>query len=253
MEIVIVESPERVSATAAEIIAGLVSEKPNAVLGLCTGSSPKEVYAELVLRHRAGLDFSRVTTFNLDEYVGLPHTHPASYHRQMAEQLFDHVNVTPERVHIPDGMTKDIARTCADYEAAISAAGGIDLQLLGIGENGHIAFNEPTSALESRTRLKTLFARPGLDASLPRHVITMGIGTILDARHCVLIAFGQRKARAVAQMVEGPLTAFVPASALQRHPLTTVIIDEAAASELTLAEQYREIQRLKPDGQRGGT
>jgi glucosamine-6-phosphate deaminase len=259
MEVVILPSPTEAAAAAARIVERLVSATPEAVLGLATGSTQRPVYAELVRVHRQeGLDFSRVTTFNLDEYVGLDDTHPASYRRYMQETLFRHVNVRPERTHVPDGRAADVDAACTAYEDAIRSAGGIDLQLLGIGDDGHIGFNEPTSSLASRTRVKTLTATtlealraqlpPGEDP--PHHVITMGVGTILEARRCVLLALGARKAAAVAKMVEGPLTALVPASALQLHPRTTVLVDEGAAERLALAAYYRDVHAGKPAWQR---
>ena len=254
MEVVILPSVDEVCSRAARIVARLVRAQPNAILGLCTGETPKPVYAELIRLHRdESLDFSQVTTFNLDEYVGLDAQHPASYRRYMAEHFFDHVRVA--HAHVPDGGATDIAAACRDYEEAIVRAGGIDLQLLGIGADGHIAFNEPSSSLGSRTRVKTLTERTlalfhARGESVPQHVITMGIGTILDARRCVLMAYGDAKASAVARMVEGPLTAMVPASALQLHPRTTVLVDEAAASKLELADYYREVERNKPSWQR---
>ncbi len=259
MEVIILPSATEAALAAARIVARLVRATPDAVLGLATGETPKRVYAELVRGHRLdGLDFSRVTTFNLDEYVGLDGAHPASYRRYMQENLFGHVNLRPERTHVPDGRAVDVDAACAAYEEAIRAAGGIDLQLLGIGADGHIGFNEPTSSLGSRTRVKTLTAATldALRAQLPRgeepprHVITMGIGTILESRRCLLLALGARKAAAVAKMVEGPVTALVPASALQLHPQTTVLVDEEAAARLALAAYYRDAHRNKPGWQR---
>ena len=176
----------------------------------------------------------------------------------MWENLFRHVNIAEKNIHIPDGLAKDIPQCCANYEKQIRAAGGIDVQLLGIGTDGHIGFNEPTSSLASRTRIKTLTPQTrkdnarffGSEAAVPHHVITMGIGTILDARHCVLLAFGRNKARAVAAAVEGPVTAMNPASALQQHPQVTVLLDEAAASRLKLREYYRWVYENKPDWQK---
>ncbi len=244
MEIVILPSTREVHATAARIIAALVRARPSAVLGLATGVTQRPVYEELVRLHREeGLDFSGVTTFNLDEFAGIGRDHPDSYYHYMNQHLFRHVNLQADRVHIPDGLAADVDRECRDYEAAISAAGGIDLQLLGIGEDGHIGFNEPTSSLGSRTRMKTL--APG-----NRHVITMGIATILQARRCLMLAWGERKQVAVARMVEGPLTAMVPASALQLHPRTTILVDELAAAGLELIDYYREVHRNKPAWQR---
>jgi glucosamine-6-phosphate deaminase len=259
VEVIIAPSAGEASAEAARIAAALVRAKPSAVLGLATGSTPLRFYAELVAMHeRDGLDFSEVTTFNLDEYVGLAPEHPQSYGYYMREHFFSRVNILPEGVHIPDGLAADLAAHCAAYERAIREAGGIDLQLLGLGSDGHIGFNEPSSSLGSRTRLKTLteqtirdnarfFASPG---EVPHHVITMGVGTILDARRCLVLAFGEGKAKAVADMVEGPVTADVPASALQFHPSCTLLVDEAAAGRLKRAEYYRWVYANKPDWQR---
>jgi glucosamine-6-phosphate deaminase len=259
MEVIILPSAAEAALTAARVVSRLVRARPHAVLGLSTGETPKAVYAELVRAHREdGLDFSGVTTFNLDELVGLDAAHAGSYRRYMREHLFAHVNLPPDRTHLPDGGATDVDAACAAYEEAIRAAGGIDLQLLGIGRDGHIGFNEPTSSLASRTRVKTLTAatRAAIGAQLPpgeeppRHVITMGIGTILAARRCVLLAFGARKAGAVARAVEGPVTALVPASALQLHPRATVLVDEAAAGRLALAAYYRDVHANKPAWQR---
>jgi glucosamine-6-phosphate deaminase len=253
MEVVVLPSPREISGAAARIVATLVQRNPYAVLGLATGESPKDTYAELARLHRdENIDFARVTTFNLDEYVGLSPDHPSSYHRYMREHLFDHVNLAPERTHIPEGNATDLPRACRDYEDAIRRAGGIDLLLLGLGGDGHIAFNEPSSSLASRTRIKTLArsTQAAAGATAPRHVITMGVATILEARRCLLLAYGRKKAAAVAKMIEGPVTAMVPASALQLHPRTTVLVDEEAAGDLALAEYYREVFREKPTWQR---
>jgi glucosamine-6-phosphate deaminase len=252
MEVIIVPATSDVGTAAAGIVSRLVAEKPDAVLGLATGASVKRVYAEL-----QALDFSRVTAFVLDEYVGLSPSHPASFHSFMEEHFLTRVNVDRRRVHLPPTEGDDLAGLCEEFERKIRAAGGVDLQLLGIGRDGHLGFNEPTSSLASRTRIKTLTGltreanRSGFgDDDVPLHVVTMGIGTILEARHCLLVADGSAKADAVARMVEGPLTAMVPASALQMHPHTTVIVDEAAAAGLRLRDYYREVQRNKPQWQR---
>ncbi|MEK7703450.1 MAG: glucosamine-6-phosphate deaminase [Myxococcota bacterium] len=255
MEVVILETAQDVSARAADVVSTLVRRKPQAVLGLATGRTPLGMYAELVRRHRhEALDFSLVTTFNL---VGLGDAHPDSYRAYMQRHLFAHVNLRSTQTFVPDGMAHDLSRACEDFEAAIRATGGIDLQVLGLGGAGHIGFNEPTSSLASRTRIKTLtpatLAANGLTrpaGNVPLHVITMGVGTILEARHCLVLAAGAPKAAAVAQMVEGPVTAFVPASALQLHARTTVLVDEAAASRLALGDYYREVHRGKPAWQR---
>lgn len=258
MEVIILPGARDVGMAAAGIISRLVAGKPGAVLGLATGASVERAYAELVLAHHdQALDFSRVTTFNLDEYVGLSRSHPASFHAFMQRHFLSRVNVDRRRVHLPPTEGDDLAGLCEQFERDIRAAGGIDLQLLGIGRDGHLGFNEPTSSLASRTRIKTLTGltreanRSGFGGQeVPLHVVTMGIGTILEARHCLLVADGPAKADAVARMVEGPLTAMVPASALQMHPHATVIVDEAAAAGLSLRDYYREVQGNKPDWQR---
>ncbi|MFQ5631556.1 MAG: glucosamine-6-phosphate deaminase, partial [bacterium] len=223
--------------------AELVSKKPNCVLGFATGSTPLGLYGELIRVHRhEGLDFSKVTTFNLDEYVGLPPEHSQSYHYFMRENLFKHINVDPRFVHIPMGMAVDIEGHCIWYEKQIEKAGGIDLQSLGIGANGHIAFNEPGSSLGSRTRIKTLTgttreanARFFKDPKeVPTQAITMGVGTIMDAKTLLLIATGEAKAHAIQATCEGPITARWPATIVQMHRLATVIVDKTAASKLTL-------------------
>jgi glucosamine-6-phosphate deaminase len=252
MRVIILPDAESVSRRAASTIAELVRKRPDCVLGLATGSTPLGVYRELVRLHREeGLDFSRVITFNLDEYVGLAPSHPQSYWHFMQANLFDHLNINPQNTHVPDGLAEDYEEYCPLYEKMIDDAGGIDLQLLGIGGDGHIAFNEPGSSLGSRTRLKTLapetirdnarfFSSP---AEVPRLAVTMGVGTILDSRRCLLLAYGASKAVAIAQAVEGPLTAQVTASALQLHREATVIIDEAAAGQLTRREYYDAVEQ----------
>ena len=258
MEVIIQPDQEAASALAAALVARLVADKPDAVIGLCAGNTPLLLYRELIRRHREEkLDFSRVTTFNLDEYVGIPPNHPASYGAFMQNHLLAGINVDPSRSHSPDGLADNILQSCELYEDLIKRSGGIDLQLLGIGVDGHLGFNEPSSSLASRTRIKTLTertrsdnARPfGKKELVPRHVVTMGLGTILDARHCLLLAFGFGKASAVAKMVEGPVAAAVPASVLQLHPRVRVIIDEEAASQLRLADYYRAVYEGKPEWQ----
>jgi glucosamine-6-phosphate deaminase len=259
MEIIIQPDSDTASAVAARLVARGVREKSDCVLGLATGNTPLQLYRELIRLHRDdGLDFSHVTTFNLDEYVGLAPEHPASYRRYMQENLFGQVNVPERNIHIPDGLAADVPTHCRHYEDAIRAADGIDVQILGIGADGHIGFNEPTSSLASRTRIKTLGEKTrhdnavhfdSLDA-VPRHVITLGVGTIMESRLCVLLAFGEKKAAAVAKMVEGPVTAMVPASALQAHPNAKVFLDESAACGLERADYYRWVYDHKPDWQR---
>jgi len=203
------------------------------------------------------MSFASARCFLLDEYVGLRRDHPESYQAVIDREFTGRVDFDPRRVHAPDGGATDVLAACAEYESRIREAGGIDLQLLGIGSDGHIAFNEPGSSLASRTRLKTLTDRTRVDNArffgsldeVPRHVLTQGIGTILDARHLVLVATGPAKAEPIARMVEGPVTAMMPASALQLHPHVSVVIDDAAASRLTQIEYYRETYANKPDWQ----
>lgn len=259
MEIVIQPTAEAASFIGANIIANLVREKPDCVLGLATGSTPLTMYRELIRMHREhGLDFSRVTTFNLDEYVGLDPHHPQSYHAFMWENLFNHINVPREQIHIPNGQAKDISAFCREYEESIHRAGGIDLQVLGIGSEGHIGFNEKTSSLASRTRIKTLTEQTRRDNArffgspddVPMHVITMGVGSIMDTRQVLLLAFGAAKAQAIADAVEGPLSSMNPASMLQMHPVAKALLDEPAASKLTLTEYYRWVYDHKPEWQK---
>ncbi len=255
MEIIIQPTPEVATDVAASIIAGLLRKKPDAVLGLATGSTPLLLYKKLIAMD---LDWSHVTTFNLDEYIGLPREHPQSYHSFMWENLLGHINIARESTHIPDGNALDIPATCAAYEASIKAAGGIDLQILGIGTDGHIGFNEPTSSLASRTRIKTLTRQTckdnarffGSEDAVPKHVITMGIGTIMEARQNLLLAFGEGKSKAIAEAAEGPVTAVNPASILQMHPVAKVCLDEPAASKLQRVDYYRWVYDNKPDWQK---
>jgi glucosamine-6-phosphate deaminase len=239
---------------AARIIASAVRRDPSLTLGLATGSTTIGVYAELARMHREeDLDFSKVVTFNLDEYVGLPANHPQSFRFFMQQNLFRHINVNPTNIHIPDGMRRDnYDEYCAAYEDSIRQAGGIDLQILGIGRNGHIGFNEPASSLGSRTRLKAL-TRETLEDNrkffasgeeMPKCAITVGIGTILEARRIVLLAAGSSKSKAVALAIEGPITASVTASALQLHADVTFIVNEEAAAELAQKDYYRRILEL---------
>lgn len=259
MEVIIQSDVQSASTGAARLISHLLREKPNAVIGFATGNTPILLYRELARKCREGhIDFSRVTTFNLDEYVGLPPEHPASYRSFMFKHLFDHINVPRERIHIPDGLAQDIPAFCESYERSIREAGGIDLQILGVGTEGHIGFNEPTSSLASRTRIKTLTPRTrrdnaylfGGEHKVPKHVITMGIGTIMEARETVLLAFGKGKAQAIAKTVEGPVTAMMPASILQMHPVSKVFLDEGAASLLQNTNYYRWVYEGKPEWQR---
>ncbi|ARO13862.1 glucosamine-6-phosphate deaminase [Ketogulonicigenium robustum] len=247
MKVLILETTADAEARAAGIIAETVKAKPSAVLGLATGGTMLPLYAALRRMHTdEGLSFAQVTTFNLDEYVGLAPSHPASYHHYMRDVLFDHIDIDLANTHLPRGDAADPIAEADAYEALIASAGGIDLQLLGIGRNGHIGFNEPTSSLSSRTRIKTLTEsthaanRPYFaeGEALPKYALTMGIGSILAARHCVLLATGAAKADVVAAMIEGPLAAVCPASALQLHPCATIVLDRAAASTLNLTSYY---------------
>lgn len=254
MLVILKRDDEEISLQAAQLIAAAVRKKPALVLGLATGSTMVGVYKQLIGLHQQGsLDFSRVITFNLDEYLGLPAAHPRSFHHFMHEHLFAHVNVSPGNIHVPDGTIRgNYDQYCASYEEAIRKAGGIDLQLLGIGRNGHVGFNEPTSSLASRTRLKVLsretlddnakFFAPGEES--PGCAITMGIGTILEARKILLLAAGQSKSSAVAKSIEGSITSAVSASALQLHPDVTFLIDDAAASQLTQRDYYRRVLEM---------
>ena len=255
MRVIVEQDQSGVSRMGAAFVGALVRRKPTCVLGLATGGTPLGMYAELIRMHRdEGLDFSRVVTFNLDEYVGLPVNHPQSYHFFMHEHFFRHVNIPPHNINIPSGTTSNYPAFCEWYEKRIADCGGIDVQILGIGTDGHIAFNEPTSSLSSRTRLKTL-SRQTIDDNarffdrredVPVYAITMGVGTILDARKLLLVASGEAKAKAVAQAVEGPVTSMVTASALQLHRDAIVIVDEAAAAGLTMRDYYEFIYEAKP-------
>ena len=243
MLVIVKKDYDELSKEGAEHIASLIRKKPDAVIGFATGSTPLGLYKELIRMHReAGLDFSKVTTFNLDEYVGLPPEHPESYHYFMWENLFKHINVDPRFVHIPQGMADDIDLFCDWYEEKIRSVGGLDIQILGIGSNGHIAFNEPGSSLGSRTRIKTLTEKTRKDNArffnnqieeVPKYAITMGVGTIMGARQLLLLASGEGKAEAIQNTVEGPITAIVPATIVQMHRKAVLIIDKGAASKLS--------------------
>lgn len=257
MEVIIQADYDAVSRVAADLVEELVRKKPDCVLGLATGGTPVGLYQELIRRHQEEkLSFSKVTSFNLDEYYGLTPDHPQSYHYFMNEELFDHINIPKKNRHVPDGMAKNVEKWCKSYENKIKRAGGIDLQVLGIGGDGHIAFNEPGSSLVSRTRMKTLTEETIRDnkrffnknETVPIHAITMGVGTIMDAKHCIMIATGEKKAKIVAAALEGPVTSQVTASVLQMHPKTTVIIDEAAAKKLKNHKYYRWCYDRKPTG-----
>ncbi|MGO4453262.1 glucosamine-6-phosphate deaminase [Arthrobacter sp. RAF14] len=258
MEVVILPDAAHIGAMAADAIEALLKRKPEAVLGLATGSSPLPIYDELARRHaEEGLDFSRASGFALDEYVGLPPGHRESYREVIRREFSDRVNIDPDHVHSPNGSAKDLVAACQEYEDSIKAAGGVDLQILGVGTDGHIGFNEPGSSLASRTRIKTLIEQTRKDNArffnsiddVPHHVVTQGLGTIMDARHVVLVATGAQKAQAVHDFVEGPVAAICAASVLQLHPHATILIDEAAASSLRLADYYRHTFESKPEWQ----
>lgn len=256
MEVVICPNAERVGELAAAKVASVVRKVgTHAVLGVATGSSPLALYGALARMVASGdLDVSHVSAFALDEYVGLPPGHPQSYAAVIDETVTRPLQLDPSLVHTPDGSAADIEAAAADYERAIRDAGGVDVQILGVGANGHIGFNEPTSSLASRTRIKTLTETTrlanarffdGLD-EVPTHCLTQGLGTIMDAREIVLVAQGNQKAAAIAGIVEGPVAAMCPGSVLQLHPRVTVVVDESAASELLLADYYRTTFDQKP-------
>ncbi|MFR9796477.1 glucosamine-6-phosphate deaminase [Streptomyces sp. MS06] len=259
MEVVIVPDAESGGDLIAEAMARLLRQKPDALLGVATGSTPLPVYRALSARVRAGgADTSRARVAQLDEYVGLPAEHPESYRSVLRREVLEPLGIPMERFLGPDGAAEDVQAACEDYDRALATAGGVDLQLLGIGTDGHIGFNEPCSSLASRTRIKTLTEQTRVDNArffegdieqVPHHVITQGIGTILEARHLVLLATGEGKADAVAATVEGPVAAVCPASALQLHPHATVVVDEGAASRLKLADYFRHTYAHKPHWQ----
>jgi len=256
MEVIIQRDARSASLLAANLIAKEIRTKPSLVLGLATGRTMESVYLELVRFHEEeALDFSLCRTFNLDEYVGLAPNDTHSYRHFMNIHLFNHINIDKRNTHVPNGLARNLGEECQAYENRISDCGGIDLQLLGIGVAGHIGFNEPLSALRSRTREKALspatiaqnaplFASPD---QMPRRGITMGVGTILESRRCLLLATGAEKAAILAQAVEGPITAMVSASALQLHPSCRVIADEAAAAKLRGTDYYRWIFQNEPE------
>ncbi len=262
MDVIISKDYNEMSVYTAKIIAGFIKSKPDCVFGLATGSTPIGTYKELIRMHKEeGLDFSKVKAFNLDEYLGVgidmdkPYHLDQSYARFMYEQLFRHINIKEENIRVPDGLTKDAEKYCQWYEDEIKKAGGIDLQLLGIGGDGHWAFNEPGSSLSSRTRVQELaqqtlddnyesfYKNCGIDRSkMPHYAITMGVGTILEARNIIMIANGKKKAEVISQSIEGPVSTQITASALQLHKgNVTVVLDEGAASELKNLEKYKHL------------
>jgi len=259
MEVVIRRDAGELGEIAADAIESLLQRKPDAVLGLATGSSPLSTYDALAARYLSGrLSFGRAKGFTLDEYVGLPAEHPQRYHNVIDAAFVSRVDFAPNAVQGPDGLSSDIPAACLRYEEAIRQAGGIDLQILGIGTDGHIAFNEPGSSLASRTRIKTLTRQTRMDNArffdgdvnlVPTHCLTQGLATIMSARHVVLLASGRSKAEAVHHLVEGSVSAMWPATILQHHPHVTALLDDAAAQRLQLADYYRETYNAKPDWQ----
>jgi len=255
MEVVIAPPPQ-LARLAADAVERLLRARPDAVLGLATGSSPLAVYDELARRHAGGgLSFARARAFLLDEYVGLPADHPQRYANVIDAELVSRVDLAPGAVVGPDGLADDLPAACEAFEQAVRDAGGVDLQLLGIGTDGHVAFNEPGSSLGSRTRVKTLVRQTREDNArffggdvdaVPTHCLTQGLATIMAARHLVLLAQGEGKAEAVRHLVEGAVSARWPATVLQLHPHVTVLLDDAAASRLDLADHYRETWAAKP-------
>jgi glucosamine-6-phosphate deaminase len=256
-EVRIVASPVEGGALIADHIAARVASQPTYTLGVATGSTPLPVYAALRERAAAGVDFSRMSAFALDEYVGIPLAHPESYHSVIDREVTRPLGLDPSRVHVPDGSRDGIETAGERYEKALTDHGGVDLQLLGIGTTGHLGFNEPGSSFASLTRVKTLTEQTRRDNTrffdsldeVPIHCVTQGLGTILRARHLVLLAFGEGKADALAAAVEGPLSASMPGSAIQLHAHVTVVVDEAAASKLKHDDYYRWAQANSPDWQ----
>ncbi len=259
MEVIIPNDPSQIPVLVADAICALVERKPDATLGVATGSTPLAVYDELARRHAAGeVSFAQAKAFMLDEYVGLPADHPERYRNVIDTAFTSRLDIDPANVHGPDGLAPDLPEACARYEAEILEAGGVDLQILGIGTDGHIAFNEPGSSLASRTRIKTLTSQTRVDNArffggdideVPRHCLTQGLGTIMDARHVVLIALGKGKSEAVHNLVEGPVSALWPATILQHHQHASVLLDPGAGSRLQLSDYYREAYESKPDWQ----
>jgi len=254
MRVIVQSNREAVGRRAAQFVAELVRREPTCVLGLATGGTVLGIYAELArMHHEEGLDFSRVVSFNLDEYVGLGPSHPQSFRYFMQQHLFDHINIDVRNTHVPDGRALDFEAHSEQYEKMIREAGGIDLQLLGVGTDGHIAFNEPGSSLGSRTRLKTLTEETVRDNArffgsieqVPRLAVTMGVGTILESRRCLLLASGDAKAKAVRDTVEGPVTAQVTASALQLHREVVAVVDEDAGRLLERRDYYRQVEQAQ--------
>ena len=258
MEILIQPTAEQAATLTAALVAGRLRKKPDLVLGCATGRTMEGVYEELVRLHtEEGLDFSKCQTFNLDEYVGLAPEDERSYHAYMREYLFDRVNIDLINTYLPDGTAPDLEAEARRYEHAIRQAEGIDLQLLGLGETGHIGFNEPLSSLMSRTREKALTPTTreqnaeffGGAEHVPKRALTMGVGTILEAGEIIMVVTGESKAAILAQATEGPVTAMISATALQLHPNCKVIVDEVAAVHLQGQDYYRWVFEHEPEWQ----
>lgn len=256
MEVIIRPNQEAAAGLVARVVARELRANPHLVLGLATGSTMESVYRHLVLLHQEQkLDFSLCSTFNLDEYVGLFPADPNSYRHYMEQHLFRHVNVDIRNTHLPNGLAANLEEECRHYEALIQRFGGIDLQILGLGKAGHIGFNEPLSALRSRTRVKALTPTTrkqnapffGGEEHVPRRAITMGVGTILECRRCILLATGDTKAEIIAKAVEGPITSMISATTLQLHPRCTVVVDEPAAARLAEKDYYHWIFANEPE------
>lgn len=259
MEVVVVESPEAAVPIVADAYSKLLAAKPNAILGLATGSTPLGVYKELIRRHKEeGLSFAQTRAFLLDEYVGLPAGHPELYRTFIEREFTGQVDFAEGAVQGPNGLAEDLQSAGEEYDAAIKASGGVDIQILGIGSDGHLAFNMPMSSLVSRTRLKTLSSKTRQDNArffdgdinqVPKMCLTQGLGTIMESRHPIMLGFGKGKAQAVRECVEGPVSAHWPASILQMHPHATVVIDEDAASQLVYTNYYKDTFAGKPEWQ----
>lgn len=258
MEILIRDTPEAGAKVGANVVRKIIQTKDKPVLGLATGGTPLRMYKELIRMNQSGeLSFRNCTTFNLDEYGGLSPENKHSYHYYMMSNFFEHTDIDKMKVHLPDGCAEDLRESCRKYENLINDTGGVDLQVLGIGANGHIGFNEPTGSFASRTWVKILSKQTIQDNSIyfdkleevPRHVVTMGIATIMESRHCLLMANGAKKADAIRNMIEGPVSASCPASILQMHPRVTIVLDEEASYLLTFKDHYKWVEKNKLDWQ----
>ena len=252
MEVIIRPNKESATNLAANLIANMVKRKPTLILGLATGRTVEELYDKIA---EMNLDFTFCSSFNLDEYIGLEATDKNSYRYYMNKNFFEKININIKNTHLPDGTAKDTSQACKDYENLINDSGGVDVQLLGIGRTGHIGFNEPLSALSSRTREKALtpttieqnsplFDNP---EDMPKRALTMGVGTILEAKKIIMLVTGREKAEILAKAVEGPITSMISATALQLHQACTVIVDEEAAEKLKESEYYRWIFENEPE------